>query len=89
MTIKSITYSLCRLISLKLAPKLVARRFAKADGTSMNQFFVMAVAEKLSAMHTADDFFAARKGRGDREAALRFLQRADGEPPRAEDQLTD
>jgi hypothetical protein len=55
----------------------------------MNQFFVMAVAEKLSAMQTADDFFAARKGRGDREAALRFLQRADGEPPRAEDQLTD
>jgi hypothetical protein len=85
MTTKSMTYSLRLPISLKLA----VERFAKADGTSMNQFFVMAVAEKLSAMQTADDFFAARKGRGDREAALRFLQRADGEPPRAEDQLTD
>ena len=51
----------------------------------MNQFLVMAAAEKLTAMRTAEAFFAERKGRGDRDAAIRFLTRAGGEPPRPED----
>jgi hypothetical protein len=44
-------------------------------------------AEKLSAITTAEAFFAERKARGDREAAIRFLTRAGGEPPRPGDEM--
>ena len=57
-------------------------RWKAADGTSMNQFLVMAAAEKLTAIQTAEAFFAARKGQGDKDAAIRFLTRPGGEPPR-------
>ena len=60
---------------------------AKAEGTSTNQFLAMAAAEKLAAMQTADSFFAERKGRGDKDAAIRFLMRAGGEPPRPWDEM--
>lgn len=39
--------------------KQAAKRIAAADDTTMNQFFVVAIAEKISAMETAD-FFAKR-----------------------------
>jgi hypothetical protein len=35
----------------------------------------------------AESFFAERKGRGDPEAAIRFLTRAGGEPPRPGDEM--
>jgi hypothetical protein len=43
--------------------------------------------ETHSAITTAGAFFAERKGRGDPEAAIRFLTRAGGEPPRPDDKL--
>jgi hypothetical protein len=36
--------------------KLASKRIAAADDTTMNQFFVVAIAEKISAMETADFF---------------------------------
>ncbi len=39
--------------------KQAAKRIAAADDTTMNQFFVVAIAEKISAMETAD-FFSKR-----------------------------
>jgi hypothetical protein len=36
--------------------KLAAKRIAAADDTTMNQFFVVAIAEKISAMETAQFF---------------------------------
>jgi hypothetical protein len=36
--------------------KLAAKRIAAADDTTMNQFFVVAIAEKISAMETAKFF---------------------------------
>jgi hypothetical protein len=39
--------------------KQAAKRIAAQDDTTMNQFFVVAIAEKISAMETAD-FFAKR-----------------------------
>jgi hypothetical protein len=83
MTTKVSTFPLRLPISLKAA----VEKMAAADGTSMNQFLVMAAAEKLSAITTAEAFFADRKGRGDPEAAIRFLTRRGGEKPRADDQL--
>ena len=36
--------------------KAASKRIAAADDTTMNQFFVVAIAEKISAMETADFF---------------------------------
>jgi hypothetical protein len=36
--------------------KNASKRIAAADDTTMNQFFVVAIAEKISAMETADFF---------------------------------
>ncbi len=66
-------------------------RMAATDGTSMNQFLVMAAAEKLSAIQTAEAYFFALRGHGeghgDRAAALAFLSRPGGEAPRAGDEI--
>lgn len=83
MTTKVSTFPLRLPLSLKAA---VEQR-AAADGTSINQFLVMAAAEKLTAMQAADAFFASRHGRGDPQAAIRFLMRDGGEPPREGDEL--
>lgn len=57
---------------------------AKADGISMNQLIVCAVAEKISALATAD-YFAERKAHADLAAFDRILNRQGGEPPRPDD----
>ena len=77
------TYPLRLPKSLKEA----AAQIAREDGTSINQFVATAVAEKVSAMKTAD-FFAARSADADVEAARRLLRRDGGEPPEPEDRLT-
>lgn len=48
--------------------KLAAKRIAAADDTTMNQFFVVAIAEKISAMETAK-FFEQRAASGKADAA--------------------
>jgi uncharacterized protein (DUF1778 family) len=83
MTTKVATFSLRLPISLKAA----VERIAAADGTSMNQFLVMAAAEKLSAIQTAETYFAGLRGRGDLNEALAFLSRPGGEPPRSGDDI--
>ncbi|HWK44537.1 MAG TPA: hypothetical protein VNT30_07440 [Stellaceae bacterium] len=85
MTTRVSTFSLRLPISLKAA----VEKLAAADGTSMNQFLVMAAAEKLAAITTAEAFFADRNGRGDPEAAIRLLTRPGGETPRPDDELPD
>jgi hypothetical protein len=57
---------------------------AKADGASMNQFVVMAVAEKLAAMRTAS-YFAERQARADFTAFDRIMSRQGGEAPGEDD----
>lgn len=76
------TYPLRLPASLKAAVAEISR----AEGTSINQFIAMAVAEKVSAMKTAE-FFAARGDEADVEAALRILRRAGGAPPDPDDAL--
>jgi hypothetical protein len=77
------TFSLRLPLSLKAA----VERLAVADGTSMNQFLVMAAAEKVATIQTAEEFFAARKKRGDAAAALAFLRDGSGEEPEPGDAL--
>jgi len=63
------------------------RKLAAMDGTSANQFLVMAAAEKIASIQTAEAFFAERRGRGNTKAAIRFLTRKGGEQPREGDVL--
>ena len=76
------TYPLRLPVSLKNA----VAEFSKEDNTSINQFVVVAVAEKLSAMKTAE-FFAERRSKADPKAAMAILSREGGQPPEPEDRL--
>jgi hypothetical protein len=82
MTTKTGTYPLRLPLSLKSA----VEKLAKQDGTSVNQFVVVAVAEKLSAMAMAE-MFAERRARADMDAFDRIMNREGGEPPRPDDTL--
>ena len=78
MTTKVTTFPLRLPVSLMAA----IEKLAVEEGTSMNQFLVMAAAEKLGSICTAEELFAERKRRADPAAAIRFLARAGGESPR-------
>jgi uncharacterized protein (DUF1778 family) len=82
MTTRVATFPLRLPVSLKAALEKIAER----DGTSMNQFLVVAAAEKISAMET-ERFFAERRARANDGEFLRILNREGGEPPRPEDTL--
>jgi hypothetical protein len=66
--------------------KAALERISKRDGTSLNQFLVVAAAEKIAAMET-EQFFEQRKTRANRKAFRRILNRKGGEPPRPEDAI--
>ena len=80
MTTRVSTFPLRLPVSMKAALEEISKR----DGTSLNQFLVVAAAEKIAAMET-ERFFAARQGRADRKAFRRILNRKGGEAPRRED----
>lgn len=61
-------------------------RWAKLDGTSMNQLIASAVAEKLSALETAE-FFESRVRRADLAAFDRIFERTEGAPLGEGDEL--
>jgi uncharacterized protein (DUF1778 family) len=82
MTTKVATFPLRLPVSMKAALEKIAER----DGTSMNQFLVIAAAEKISAMET-ERFFEERRKRSNDAEFLRILNREGGEPPRPEDTL--
>jgi hypothetical protein len=78
----SSNYALRMPVSLKQG----VTEFARGDGTTLNQFIVSAVAEKLAALQTAS-YFAQRAAKGDVQQALRFLNREGGVPPALGDEL--
>ncbi len=82
MTTRVATFPLRLPVSLKTALETISER----DGTSLNQFLVVAAAEKIAAMQT-EEFFLERRNRADREAFLRVLNREGGEEPGPEDRI--
>ena len=72
----SSNYALRLPTSLKRAVEEVARE----DGTTLNQFIVTAVAEKLAVLKTAD-YFAGRARRADFAGFDRLMRRRGGEAP--------
>ncbi len=75
-------------LRLPASLKREVEKVARDDGTSLNQFIVTAVAEKLSALRTAD-FFEERRERVDLDAALAVMTRIRGEEPREDDRYPD
>ena len=75
-------------LRLPISLKNAVAEYSREDNTSINQFVVVAVAEKLSAMKSAL-FFAERSRRADWEAARAILSREGGQPPEPEDRLPD
>lgn len=71
-------------LRLPASLKREVEKLARDDGTSLNQFIVTAVAEKLATLRTLD-FFAEHAARGDVAAALKIMSRPGGEEPREGD----
>jgi hypothetical protein len=70
-------------VALRLQPSLLeeARRVSESEGVALNQLINVAVAEKLSALRTAE-YFRERAGQADLAKAKRILKRAGkGKPP--------
>ena len=67
-------------LRLQASLKAEAERLAKAEGTTLNQFINVAVAEKVAALRTAD-FFRERARRADVPAALALLDRLGSDDP--------
>jgi hypothetical protein len=63
--------------ALRLQPSLMeeARKVAESEGVALNQLINVALAEKLSALRTAE-YFGERGRRADRGETLRILTRA-------------
>jgi hypothetical protein len=75
---ETMTYPLRLPRSLKRA----VERQSKENRTGMNQFVATAVAERLSALQTAE-FFADRKARADFQTFDKLMKQRGGKPPRA------
>ena len=67
--------------------KAASKRIAAADDTTMNQFFVVAIAEKISAMETAD-FFERRSRKGAKTKADKAWAKVGKKNPSPEDRWT-
>lgn len=74
-------------LRLQASLKAEAERLAKAEGTTLNQFINVAVAEKIAALRTAD-FFHERARRADLLAAVALLDCVgNDDPPQPGDEL--
>ncbi|MFM1918404.1 MAG: hypothetical protein RLZZ303_38 [Candidatus Hydrogenedentota bacterium] len=82
MKAKPSTYPLRMPASLKAA----VTKLSKDDGSSINQFVVMAVAEKVSALG-AEEYLRERAARADMEAFDRIMNRSGGAEPETRDRV--
>jgi Zn-dependent oligopeptidase len=84
MMARTSNYALRLLTSLKAE----AEKVAAEEGTTLNQFINVAVAEKVAALRTAR-YFQERAARADLAVFDQLLARAGEEPPRPGDELPD
>jgi hypothetical protein len=84
MMARTSNYALRLLTSLKAE----AEKVAAEEGTTLNQFINVAVAEKLAALRTAR-YFQEWAARADLAVFDQLLARAGEEPPRPGDELPD
>ena len=67
--------------------KAASKRIAAEDDTTMNQFFVVAIAEKISAMETAD-FFDRRSAKASKAKANKVWDKVGSKMPQIQDRWT-
>lgn len=67
--------------------RTAVENLSNREGTSLNQFIVLAVAEKVSMMVTADSFLE-RRVRADMEAFSRIVSRGGGKPSLPGDEVS-
>lgn len=74
--------------ALRLPDSLMeaARKVAKRDSTSLNQLFLTAIAEKISAIDT-EEFIHERAVRADPEAYRKVLRKVHDVPPEKGDEM--
>ena len=75
MTTKSSSARSNFALRIPASLKAEAERVAAAEGTTLNTLISIALAEKLSALKTAD-YLAERAARGNAKDALRILRKA-------------
>ena len=77
------------VLSLRLPNSMheQVRELAEQEGISINQFILLAVAEKMAALDTKT-YLAKRAERGSREKLLAVLAKAPDVEPEAADRLT-
>lgn len=73
-------------LRLPASLKKAAEETARQDGATLNQFIVTALAEKVSALRTAD-YFVQRGAQADLASFDRLMARSGGEPPRVGDEV--
>jgi uncharacterized protein (DUF1778 family) len=76
------------VLSLRIPKSLhkQLREIAEEEGISVNQFVMIAVAEKVATMQTVD-YLEQRAARGSRERLLAILAKAPDVEPAEEDRL--
>ncbi len=72
-------------LKMPLSVKAAAARLAMADGVSLNQFIAAAVAEKVGAIETADEFLRLRAANAKPADLMRYLRAAPNVAPAPND----
>lgn len=78
------TQSAAYPLRLPKSMKAALVEICREEGTSINQFVNSAVAEKISALKTAE-FFASLREKANIGEARRLLRRKGGKPPEPQD----
>lgn len=74
-------------LKLPLSLKDTAKRLAREDGVSLNQWIVAAVAQKIGAVETAESFLRKRSAGAVAGDVTRYLNKAPDAPPVPGDEL--
>ena len=74
-------------LKLPRSIKEAASKLAHDDGVSLNQWIASAVAQKVGAVETADEFLQKRKGNATGDGLRSYLDRVPDAEPAAGDEL--
>ena len=74
-------------ITLPPSLSLAARKLAKEDGLSLNQWVSIVIAQKIGSIETADEFFKRKAKSADQIDFLEILRNAPDRAPDPGDEL--
>jgi hypothetical protein len=74
-------------VGLPHSIKKAARRLAKKDGVSLNQWIATAVAQKIGVVETAAGFFKKRAGNAKGDGLMKYVRNAPRVAPEPDDEI--